>query len=104
MPVWLDNVEGGVKVHLAVVPNAKRNEIVGEYDACLKIRIHAPPVDGAANEALIRWLVSVLKVRKSQISIDKGCTSRRKVVLIESVDRESVLCAFERVGLGGFRR
>lgn len=63
-----------------VVPNASITEIVGMHDGALKIRLAAPPVDGKANEELIRFLAKKLDLAPSEISINKGATGKRKRV------------------------
>ena len=72
-----------LKIHLQ--PNAKRNEICGIYDdEYIKIAITTPPIDGKANETLIKFLSKELKIPKSNITITKGLTSRNKTIEIES--------------------
>jgi uncharacterized protein (TIGR00251 family) len=68
------------RVH--VVSRASRTEIVGEHDGALRVRVAAPPVDGAANEELIRTLARALGVRKNAIEITSGQTSKAKQVRV----------------------
>jgi uncharacterized protein (TIGR00251 family) len=63
-----------------VQPRAARNEFVGLHDGCLKIRLTAPPVEGAANEALLRFLADWLDLPRRQIALVSGPGSRRKLV------------------------
>ena len=63
---------------VSVSPNAKRTELVGWHDGALRIRLQAPPVDGAANEALRKWLAQSLALPTSQVTLLRGETSRRK--------------------------
>jgi len=51
----------------------------------LKVRLAAPPVDGAANEALVRWLASALKVSTASVTLVRGATSRRKVLDVTGI-------------------
>ena len=69
---------GGVLVDVAVVPNAKRTEAVGLHDGALRVRLAAPPVDGAANDALVQWLARALGVPQRAVELVQGQTSRRK--------------------------
>lgn len=69
---------GGVLVDVAVVPNAKRTEVVGLHDGALRVRLAAPPVDGAANEALQHWLARALGLPQRAVELVQGQTSRRK--------------------------
>ena len=70
---------------IRIQPRASRNGIVMMEDGSLKIRLTAPPVDGAANEALIKYLSEVLGLSKSQVGIVTGHTSREKIVKIEGL-------------------
>ena len=69
-------------LHCHVQPKASRDEIVGLYNDALKIRIQAPPVDGKANEHLLAYLSKVFAVPRSQITLLRGQSSRRKTVSI----------------------
>jgi hypothetical protein len=59
-------------------PRGGRDAIIGLHDSALKIRIGAPPVDGAANEALCHFIASTFKTSKNQVQLESGQTSRRK--------------------------
>jgi len=77
--------EGGVRLALRLTPRASRNGVDGivqdaEGRPLLKLRLVAPPVDGAANEALIAYLAKTLSLRKVDIIIRSGETSRVKVL------------------------
>ena len=79
-----------------VIPRSSRTEIVGEHDGALKIKLKSPPVDGAANEELIRFLSKLLSVPRSNIEIVNGETSRSKrmrVSGIKSVQINAILQA-----------
>lgn len=65
-----------------VQPRAKHTAVVGAHGDAIKIRLAAPPVDGAANEALVRFLAERLGVRRSDVTIVRGVTGRRKVVRV----------------------
>lgn len=73
---------GGVTFAVRVVPRASRNEIAGIHGNALKVRLTAPPIEGRANEALIAFLAKRLGVRKSQVEIVAGATSRRKMIRV----------------------
>ena len=70
-----------------IQPRSSKNEITRMENGGLKIRLMAPPVDGAANEALVRFLADKLSVPKSRVEIISGHTSRDKIVRIRGVDR-----------------
>lgn len=73
------------------MPNSPRSEIVGEYGESLKIKIAAPPVEGAANAELIKILAKCLNVTKSEIEIVGGLTSKNKQVRIRRGEVEDLL-------------
>ena len=76
-------VPGGVEIDLQIQPRASRTEVIGAHGDALKIRLAAPPVDGEANEELVRFLAKTLGVPKSAVTIARGATGRRKVVRVE---------------------
>ncbi len=78
-------------VTIQVQPNARRNEVVGFEEGVLRVKIAAPPVKGKANKELIDFLSKLLGVSKSSITIEKGLTSRRKVIAIEGLSQAEVL-------------
>lgn len=80
----------GVRLTLHVQPRASRTEIAGLHGDALKLRLAAPPVDGAANEALIRFLAERLGVPRSAVTLVSGATSRRKVVEVSGMTAEAV--------------
>jgi uncharacterized protein (TIGR00251 family) len=65
-----------------IQPGAKKTEIKGEFNGMLKIKISAPPVEGAANKELINFLSKKLKIKKSEIKIKNGQNSRIKTIEI----------------------
>jgi uncharacterized protein (TIGR00251 family) len=74
-------------LRILVQPRASRSEIVGPHGDALKVRLAAPPVDGAANEELVRLLAREYKVPKSAIEIVAGLSSRRKTIRIRGAER-----------------
>src|SRR5512136_1622407 len=86
----------GVILTVQVVPRAPRNEIVGIHGDALRIRLQAPPVEGAANAALIAFLAETLGVRQRQVEIVSGHTARRKTVLVSGLGLEQVTRILER--------
>ncbi len=86
----ITEAEAGVAFAVRVVPRASRNEIVGVHGDALKVRLTAPPVEGRANEALIAFLAQRLGVRKSQVEIVAGATSRHKVIRVIGVLAQEV--------------
>ena len=70
----------GTTFKVRIVPRASASEIVGEQDGALKIRIAAPPVEGAANRELVRLLSRVFKLPKSSVEIVSGANAKIKIV------------------------
>lgn len=82
-PVWLRPHDKGTLIILYIQPGASKNEISGEHDQRLKVKIKAPPRDGEANEGLIEFLSEVLKISKKRIFLIQGESSRQKTILVE---------------------
>lgn len=81
--------ETGLQIRVKVIPRAKKNEISGVMDdGSLKVRLAAPPVDGRANQALIKLLAETLGVPPSNISIISGERGRIKRIFIDGLDRQ----------------
>ncbi len=91
MTAWLKAVEGGSELMVLVQPRASRTKVVGEHDGRLKIALAAPPVDGAANAALIAFLSDELGVRKSDVTLLDGDTGRRKRLAVRGVAPTEVM-------------
>ncbi len=77
-----EHCKGEWKLRVRVQPGARKNELVGVYNDRLKLKIAAPAVDNKANKALVQYLAEVLDLRKSQISLTAGTTSRDKTLAI----------------------
>lgn len=90
---WARDDRGGVVLELVVVPRASRTRVVGEHDGRLKLQLAAPPVDGAANEALLGFLSDALSVRRTALALLRGEAGRRKAVRVEGVDAARAVAA-----------
>ena len=73
-----------------VQPRASRTEVAGMHGDAVKIRLAAPPVDGAANEELVRFLADLLGLPRSSVSIASGQSGRRKTVVADGIDRATL--------------
>ena len=82
--------DGRVTLTLHIQPGARKTEVAGRHGEALKIRLAAPPVDGKANEALLRFVAETLGLPKSAVSLKSGQTSRRKVLEISGTTNEAV--------------
>ncbi len=76
------------RIAVRVQPRASRTEIAGAYGDAVKIRVAAPPVDGAANAELVAFLAKRLGVPKSNVQIVKGERGRDKLIEIDGVSDE----------------
>lgn len=90
--------EGGSLVFaVRVVPRASKTEAAGEHDGALKVRVAAPPVEGAANAELVRFLAKRLGVPAGSVEVVNGHTARTKVVRAAGAKAEDLL----RLAAGG---
>lgn len=80
--------DGKLTFQVTVVPRASRSEIVGEHNGTLRVRIAAPPVDGAANSELVRVLSKALKVPRADVEIIAGKSSKIKTVSVKGAKGE----------------
>ena len=80
-------------ISIYVQPRASKTEISGMHDGLLRIRLAAPPVDGAANAALVAFIAEILDIAKSRVRVVSGVASRRKVVRIEGMSEDAVAAA-----------
>jgi uncharacterized protein len=85
--VLLRESKKGLTFDVQVIPHASRAEIAGAQEGVFKVKVTAPPVEGAANEACIKLLAGRLRLKKSQMEISSGAKSRRKTVLVRDVSR-----------------
>lgn len=71
------------RIEVYVQPRAAKTELAGMHDGRIKIRLAAPPVDGAANAELTAFIAQRLGIAKSKVRVVAGATSRRKVVEVD---------------------
>lgn len=90
MSIEVTKSSGWVQFAVHLQPRASRDEIVGEFQGALKIRVTSPPVDGRANEALCRLLAVRLKVPRAAVRIAGGERSRRKRLEISGVTPDQI--------------
>jgi uncharacterized protein (TIGR00251 family) len=75
---------GGVRLAVQITPNAKKTEVIGVLDDALKLKLQAQPIEGKANDALVRYLADVLKVPRSAITITHGLTNKKKLLEVKT--------------------
>lgn len=81
---WCSAISEGIRLAVQISPNAKKTEVLGTVEDALKIKLQAPPVDGKANDALIRYIADTLYVPKSAVSITHGLSSKKKLLEIRA--------------------
>jgi len=80
--IHLTAADNSVTFVVRVQPRASRSGVVGEFEGALKVRLAAPPVDGAANEELIRLLAKLFDVSRAAVELISGATNKNKVVRV----------------------
>lgn len=93
---WARDEAGAAVLELLVQPRASRTRAVGEHDGRLKLQLAAPPVDGAANAALVEFLAAALGVRRADVTLLRGETGRRKTVRVAGVTAAAAVTALAR--------
>jgi uncharacterized protein (TIGR00251 family) len=93
VPNFLHAQPGGVLLSVKLQPRASRNEIGAPLGDELKIKVTAPPVDAAANEALIELLAEKLDCPRGRVELIRGKTSRHKTIKLHGFTPEQVLQA-----------
>jgi len=82
--------DGALAFRVRVVPRASRSEVAGEHDGALRVRVAAPPVEGAANEELARLLAREFKVPARDVEIKSGHASKTKLVRVRGATAEQL--------------
>jgi uncharacterized protein (TIGR00251 family) len=90
---WYRRQNDSISLTLHVQPGAKRSEIVGLHGDALKIKLAAPPIDGRANDALLRFIADTFAVPLRCVELKQGEQSRHKVVVVRDckIDPESLI-------------
>jgi len=91
-----ESVERACTLALKIIPNAPRNEIVGWLGPALKVKVHAPALEGRANDELLAFLAEILGVPRRSVTLLRGDKSRQKLVQISGLD---LVGAKTRLGL-----
>lgn len=84
------------KITAHIQANASQNKVVGFKGGVLQVRIAAPPVKGKANKELVKFLSNILEVSKSNLTIEKGASGKRKIIAIRGLGQEQVVRLLER--------
>lgn len=80
--------ETSVTLRVKVIPRSSRSDIVGFQDDVLRVRLTSPPVDGAANDELVRLVAKRTGVARSDVELTSGLTSRNKTLRIHGITAE----------------
>lgn len=92
MTAWsILETDEGVQFKIKVQPRSAKNEIKGLHGDAVKIKLTAPPVDGEANLACVRYLADMLGISQGRIRIVSGHTGRQKIISVEGFTREGVI-------------
>lgn len=86
-----------VRIELYIQPRASATQLAGTHDGLIKIRVAAPPVDNAANAALVEFVAGRLGIAKRGVRVVSGASSRRKTLEIDGVSLEAVCAALAPV-------
>ncbi len=92
----ITETDKGTVINIRLIPRASTNKVAGVLDDAIKIRLQAPPVEGKANKALIKFLAKLLKVPAAHIELISGETNRNKRILIYETTKNHVT---EKLGL-----
>jgi len=88
--------QGRARLRVRVNPRSSRNQVTGWEKGILSMKLTAPPVEGTANKACIKFLADLLSVKKSQVTLVSGATGRDKVFEIEGVSQAEMCRRLER--------
>lgn len=99
MPFLSTHKDGRVLLRIYVQPRSSRNGFAGIHKDAMKLAVTAPPVDGKANAAVIKYLAAFLNVKKKDLEIRYGLQSRNKKVLISGLNVEEIRARIEVVSV-----
>jgi len=91
IPTFLKQTGAGVQLAIKLQPRASRQQIAGPQGDELKISVTAPPVDAAANRALVDFVAEICDIPRSTVDLIRGQTSRHKTLLLKGLTADAVL-------------
>ncbi len=86
----ITETDKGTIINVRLIPRGSTNKIIGVLDDAIKIKLQAPPIEGKANKALIKFLSKQLKVPASHIAIITGKTNRNKRILVYKTTKDYI--------------
>lgn len=90
MTLSVTEKDGAVTFRVRVTPRARKDAITGTHDGALKVSLTAPPVEGAANAALVKLIAKALGIAKHNVEIARGDASRDKILRVRGVGVEAI--------------
>jgi uncharacterized protein (TIGR00251 family) len=84
MRAWCAPLPGAIRLSVQITPNAKKTEVIGVLDGSLKLKLQAQPIEGKANDALVKFLAKMLDVPRSAVTITHGQTNKKKLIEVVS--------------------
>ena len=81
---WCSALPGAIRLAVQITPNARKTEVTGVLDDALKLKLQAQPIEGKANEALVKFLAKTLGVARSAVTITHGHTNKKKLIEVVS--------------------
>ena len=99
-PPWLRSVHNGVELRILVQPRASRDQLVGIQGEELKVRLAAPPVEGAANAACCAFFAKLCRLPRSRVTLVAGESSRHKRLLLSGAKAADVAAILEPLAGG----
>jgi hypothetical protein len=79
------------RIHIRVIPNASRTEMVGPYREGWKVKVQTPPEGGRANKAVVDCLANALGIPKRSITLESGDKSRDKIFRIDAMNEQEIV-------------
>jgi len=95
-PLYLKSLADGIYLSVKLQPRASLNEIGDAIGSELKVKVTAPPVDAAANEALLKLLAQELDVGRGKVELVRGQTSRHKTLRISGLNLSEVVSRLDK--------
>jgi uncharacterized protein len=91
MPIPIKKTKNGIRFSVTIQPKCSQNAIFGIHDYSLKIHLTSLPLNGAANKACVKFLAKQIGVSPANVSIVSGLTSRKKIIQIDNLTKETFL-------------
>jgi uncharacterized protein (TIGR00251 family) len=91
LPEWMQAQEGAIRLEILVQPRASRTRVVGPHGDRLKIQVAAPPVEGEANDALVRHMAQLFGIPRRDVEVLSGESGRRKAIRLIGVEPQAAL-------------